>query len=87
MPASTGTMVEQERRNKKEIEMRAESENRVVNIPVKKGGEARGRTTSTIGRETEEIDGGTRSGTCAHFATTQCSQVMQAGVCDVQSMQ
>ena len=74
MPASTGTMVEPERRNKKEIERRAESENGFVNITVKRGREARGRTTNTIGRETGEIDGGTRSGTCGHSATTQCSK-------------
>ena len=74
MPASTGTMVEPERRNKKEIERRAESENVVMNITVKRGTEARGRTTNKIGRETGEIDGGTRSGTCGHSATTQCSK-------------
>ena len=72
MPASIGTMVKPERRNKKEIERRAESENGFANITVKRGREARGRTTNTIGRETGEIDGNTRSGTCGHSATTQC---------------
>ena len=74
MQASIGTMVEPETRNKKEIERRAESENGFVNIIVKRSREARGRTTSTIRRETGEIDGDTRSGTCGHSATTQCSK-------------
>ena len=74
MPASTGTMVEPERRNKKEIERRAESENVVMNITVKRGREARGRTTNKIGRETGEIDGDTRNGTRGHSAKTQCLQ-------------
>ena len=74
MPASTGTLVKPERRNKKEIERRAESENVVMNIIVKRGAEARGRTTNQIGRETGEIDGDTRNGTCGHSATTQCLQ-------------
>ena len=55
-----------------------------MNITVKRGREARGRTTTTIGREIEEMDGGTRSGTCGHSATTQCSKCHASlGLCCV----
>ena len=74
MLASTGTMLKRARRNKKEIERRAESENGVVNITVKRGREVRGRTTNAIGRETGEIDSGTHSGIYGHSAIAQCLQ-------------
>ena len=83
MPASTETMVGPERRNKKEIDRRAESKNVFVNITVKKAEKQEGGRQTQLEERQERMMVALAVGHVDILQQLSVRNVMQAWVCVV----